>query len=213
MTGLSVVYYTANREAPDFEAKVLARLRRQTIGLPLITVSQQPLPYPQNVCVGDVGVSMQNVYRQAHIGVGMARTQYVALAESDCLYPDEYFTLRPKPGSCVVADPVWVLYALRGKVKVYARKTMPCEGAIVCEREVLLEHLERALAGFSKWGDGYPPWVLDGAKWERVMLGEPVLTFKTSGNQHRKTAFSRESQTRDLPPFGPAHLMIREWLS
>jgi len=73
---LTVLYYTSNREKPEFE-EIIRRKIGETIGdTPIITVSQKPVTpfglYPiknhKNIVVGDVGLSDYNIYRQMQIG-------------------------------------------------------------------------------------------------------------------------------------------------
>ena len=49
----------------------------------------------QNICVGDVGASGYNFLRQVQIACQNALTPFVIHAESDCLYPPDYFTFTP----------------------------------------------------------------------------------------------------------------------
>ena len=56
----TIVYYTSNRENPDFENRITFRLLKtaKKLNMPLINVTQKPMPgFGKNICVGDVGVS------------------------------------------------------------------------------------------------------------------------------------------------------------
>lgn len=88
---LTVIYYTSNREEKEFENKVKAKLLEVIGKLPLISVSQKPIDFRKNICVGDVGVCDANLFRQIQIGCEAANTPFVISAETDCLYPPEYF--------------------------------------------------------------------------------------------------------------------------
>jgi hypothetical protein len=61
----------------------------------LISVSQKPMDLGRNICVGDIGRSHLNIYRQALIGAKAAETPYIALAEDDILYSKSHFEIRP----------------------------------------------------------------------------------------------------------------------
>jgi len=56
----TIIYYTANREDERFEQVIRENILRVSEGLPIISVSQKPIDFGQNICVGNVGVSNQN---------------------------------------------------------------------------------------------------------------------------------------------------------
>ena len=95
MENLTIIYYTSNRESPDFEKKVQETLLKNCGDLPIVSVSQKPINLGKNICVGDVGVSGFNMFRQVQIACEEAKTTFVISAEADCLYPPDYFTFIP----------------------------------------------------------------------------------------------------------------------
>ena len=95
MADTTVIYYTSNREVESFEQEIIKNLLVAADGLPIISVSHKPISLGKNICVGDVGISNHNIRRQTQIGAMEASTKYIALAESDCLYPKEYFRSIP----------------------------------------------------------------------------------------------------------------------
>jgi hypothetical protein len=62
--------------------------------LPLLSVSQKPMNFGKNICVGDIGRSHLNIYRQILIGCKEATTKYVAMAEDDILYSEPHFNFQ-----------------------------------------------------------------------------------------------------------------------
>ena len=82
---ITIVYYTSNTENPVFEEKIRQILLADSQGLPIISVSQRPITFGTNICVGEVGRSSYNQWRQLQIGVQAAKSKYIALAESDFL--------------------------------------------------------------------------------------------------------------------------------
>jgi hypothetical protein len=92
----TIIYYTSNRERPDFELRVRENILKNCGDLPIISVSHQPIDFGQNICVGDVGVSGFNMFRQVEIACKAATTPFVISAEADCVYPPDYFTFRPE---------------------------------------------------------------------------------------------------------------------
>ena len=98
MGDLTAIYYTCNRERPEFERRIQETLLEAMGDIPLISVSKKPIDLGHNICVGDVpgGDSSQNAYRQFQIGARAATTKWVCPVEADFLYPPEYFTFEPE---------------------------------------------------------------------------------------------------------------------
>ena len=220
MPDLTVIYYTSNSEKPDFEAKIRQSLLDSMGDLPLISVSQKPIEFGRNICVGQVGRSAQNVFRQMQIGVAAAKTRFVCPAESDILYPPEYFTFRPpRDDTFYLAMPLWVLFAQRGGGKVYCRKPHGSESSMVVNRDLLLSRLDVMLANLGQWGDQDAdgdklPWMLDKrlTRRDHFQLSTGVVTFKTDQNLHRKTPHDVLSKTRELPYWGTATDLIARYM-
>jgi len=218
MTNTTVVYYTSNREHERFEENIRKSISRAKGDLPLVSVSQEPMQFGTNVCVGKVGASSQNAYRQMLMGAQEAKTRFVCTAESDCVYPPEYFQFTPPDDECAyLADPLWLLFCLKGKGKVYGLKPRGSESAMVINREVLIKRLEEILSFLDGcWGpakangDGWP-YLLDRNAIESRRFDAPVLTFKTDENMHRRTPYEVDSRTRDLQPWGKAGDMIGKY--
>lgn len=95
MIDATILYYTSNKEDVQFENKVKDNLLKVSNRLPIISISHQPIDLGINICVGDVGVSGFNMFRQVLIGCEKAKTKFIISAEADCLYPPDYFTYEP----------------------------------------------------------------------------------------------------------------------
>jgi hypothetical protein len=93
----SIIYYTANfleKTNPYFLENTKKQLLQAIGDFPLIIVSQLPTLFGHNstnVCVGNIGRSHLNIYRQILEGCKVATTKYVAMAEDDILYSWEHF--------------------------------------------------------------------------------------------------------------------------
>ena len=209
MNDLTVIYYTNNREKPEFAQRIRESLLESIDGLPLISVSQKPLDFGENICVGDVGSSTQNTFRQIQIGAMAATTKFIATAEADCLYPSEHFKFRPPTDDRIYcARPMWCLMARRGMTCVYSPKKMGCLGASIMNRE-------NAIIAFSKQLDALGQW---GSVDERDLrlvnifnfmargyfsLEIPVVTFKTECGIHKSVPGYR-GKYREVLHWGPA---------
>jgi hypothetical protein len=92
----TILYYTSNRELAGLERLVKENISKVSNGLPIVSVSQKPIDFGKNICVGEVGASGFNMFRQVQIGLKKIKTKYVVSCEADCLYPPDYFTYEPK---------------------------------------------------------------------------------------------------------------------
>lgn len=97
MVNLTVIYYTSNfleTHNPYFLSNTKKYLLEAIGDLPIIIVSQKPTVFggnSQNICIGDIGRSHLNIYKQMLIGAKEAQTEYIALAEDDIFYSYEHF--------------------------------------------------------------------------------------------------------------------------
>ena len=64
--------------------------------LPIVSVSQKPIDFGYNICVGEIGQSIYNIYIQILVGAKKITTDYIACCEDDSLYNEEHFDYRPK---------------------------------------------------------------------------------------------------------------------
>jgi hypothetical protein len=64
-------------------------------GTPIVSVSQKPLDFGTNICVGDLPRVAVSIDTQMLRGLEAIDTPYVAVAEHDCIYSSEHFEWRP----------------------------------------------------------------------------------------------------------------------
>jgi len=205
---LTVIYYTANREKPVFEEKIKKALAENIGDLPLISVSQKPIDFGKNICVGDVGVSEINCRRQFLIGCEAAKTKYVCAAEADFMYPKEYFEfVPPRDDTVYLAMRCYVLFAQRGKRRIFSPKPRGSEGATVVNREYIIKRLKFILNGAPQWrektdGDRLIPQLLGSCRHEFFWTEVPTITFKTDNQMHRRTPNLIKKRTAEIPYWG-----------
>jgi len=143
----TIIYYTANRESESLNKLVRDTLMDAADGMPIISVSQEPIDFGQNICVGDVGFTCHNSVRQVWLGAMAATTRYVALAEADCLYPQEHFRYKPHNDKNFWYDRnVWILSEM-GFTE--CRKTSIA--GITVNREKLIRSINSSLKGRDLW--------------------------------------------------------------
>lgn len=211
MSELTVIYYTSNREDGVFEKNIRHRLLDAVGDIPIISVSQKPLDFGKNICVGDVGVSNQNAHRQFQIGAIEAKTRFVCAAESDFLYPKEYFSYIPERDD--VAYRASNLYIAWPKYGAYKKHTS--EGATVIGREFAIRSIEKELEGLGMWNNEVEtkekaPITFQRGEYLQFHTTVPVITFKTENNMHSKSPFDRKSRTGSLPYWGGIKDLYKE---
>ena len=149
MDDLTVIYYTANAVPEKFGVFVRATLQEAIKQIPLISVSQKPLIFGHNICIGNIGRSHINIYKQALIGAKAATTKYIALAEDDILYSSDHFTYRPQPDTFAYDMSVWSIYTWVSP-PIFSYKGRRNLSQLVCERQLFIDAMEER---FKKYPD------------------------------------------------------------
>ena len=141
---LTILYYTPNYKSETFAEKIRQKLLETIGNTPLISVSQKPLKFGQNICVGMIGRSVSNVYRQILIGCKEAKTDYVGMAEDDTLYPAVHFDEHYLPPLDTFAYnmsrwsiPTWI------KPPTYVITQRLCNSNLIAPRKLLIELIEK----------------------------------------------------------------------
>jgi hypothetical protein len=91
----TIIYLTDNVLDPLIADTCMSYLLRAANGARLVSVSQRPIDLGDNVCVGEIGRSGLSIDRQIKAGLDVTDTEYVAIAEHDCLYSIEHFDWIP----------------------------------------------------------------------------------------------------------------------
>ncbi len=164
----TIVYYTGNTEKESFEQKVRDRILEVSKGLPIISVSQKPIRFGHNICVGEMEHGYKSAFKQVLIGCQEAKTDFVIMCESDCLYPEKgYFDFEPKELDVIYTyDNVWLMWDREQRTRFYKHGTT-C-GSIILGREYYISLLK----------DGMPDLLNPKIKWQKF-TGEPLINIKT----------------------------------
>jgi len=219
MNELTIVYYTANKENEEFEARIRQRIGNMAdeLNIPIISVSQKPIDFGKNICVGDVGVSNQNCFRQLQLGCQEAKTPFVITAEADFLYPYDYFEFKPTEQKCYRFTNIWILY--RDSTAGFVQKAYS-EGASVYPREFMIKHIDRRLRGRGLWNnqlerDKTVPKLFYNPQSDLtfVKLANPAISIKTKEGMHKFTGLIKNQDrlgVNSLPYWGTAEGLRRE---
>lgn len=202
MPSKTIIYYTANREQPDFEQKVIDGINSVKGDLPVISVSQKPLDFGTNICVGDVGHTYLNAFRQLLIGSKEATTEYVVMAESDCFYPPTgYFDYEPKDTDVIYTyDKVYVVWT--NKDWFYPKEQT--HASLIYGREFLINLLTESLKGLPEWSREKVrfPYFTKEHHFE-TFTGTPIINVKTGYGVQKGTAIVKPP-VREIPYWGSA---------
>ena len=146
---ITVLYYSSNTVAEDIQRVVLKNIRG--MNNPIVSVTQKPVDLGKNICIGEVGSSWLNLYKQLKIAAETAETEYVAMAEDDCLYTQEHYDwIPPRNDTFYYNENVWFVQwggnhpELNGMYSNYwtDRKAL---SQLVCSRDILLKDIDLKL--------------------------------------------------------------------
>lgn len=149
-----VIVYTTHNQLDEVLAKAVRKQIKKACGpIPIISVSQKPLDFGTNICVGEKPLVYQSAYEQLLTGLEAAPPESIVyVCEHDVFYHPSHFAFLPESREHAyfntaryhfTIDSSWFLPA-RGK-----RALSQC----VAYREMLIEHCKGRIA---KWEAGEP---------------------------------------------------------
>lgn len=204
MIDATIIYYTSNKEKPEFEKRVKDNILKQT-NLPIISVTQKPIDFGKNICVGDdIGVTGFNVCRQSLIACEEAKTRFIITTEADCLYPPDYFTFEPKRDDICYRNTN--LYVMGLRRNYFYRKLEGALHAQVIGREYYIKRLKELFKGQPQWSKEMKNFPKEIKKklfnsFEYYQTKNPVVQIKTSQAMRYHT-HSERIPIYDIPYWG-----------
>lgn len=215
---ITLFYCTSNQEEPEFEQRIRDNILKNCGDLPIISVSQKPIEFGKNICVGDdVGVSGFNFFRQSLIGCEAAKTKYVMSIEADCLYPPDYFEYRPERDDRCYRNNN--LYVMAHKRATFWKKEEGATHAQVINREFYINRLKQLFKGAPMWSaeeKNFPKErhhmsdVFPHTKIIHYTTKNPVVQIKTSGSMRHHTTSDRINRD-SIPYWGNAREFRNKW--
>lgn len=147
---LSIIYLTNNVLNPIIFKKAQELLLKAACDIPIISVSQEPMDLGRNICVGKIGSSWLNIYKQQLVGLKVTDTEYIAIVEHDCFYTSEHFEFTPpRDDTFYYNENRWFvqyegnhpeynnMYSKVNKLKALSQ--------LICSRKLLIESIEERL--------------------------------------------------------------------
>ena len=148
---LTIIMLTVNRLPP-----VWTEFHKQTLleaagDIPIITISKIPMDWGvsnvRNVLQEEPGIDELwertcNVYWQILKGAELATTPYIAIAEDDCLYPREHFTVfRPPLDTFAYNHSRWCMFSWARRNPFYYHMPSDANCLMIAPREKLISAL------------------------------------------------------------------------
>ncbi len=199
-----IIYCTHNLEDPKFEQKIINNINDVKGDIPVISVSQSPLNFGKNICVGDVGISYLNMFRQILIGAEESNADFLWMCESDMLYPkDGYFNFEPTDLNSIYSyNNNWIMWKKEG-VNVFKRKYQ-VHGSIIYGREWLVKFLHKCLKGLPEWSRNKKQGIPFYDKNQKfVFFGkDPIINIITGVNGRKNTSLMDITSQRSLDYWG-----------
>lgn len=145
----TIIYCSSNKEDPKFEWKIQNTLIESCGDIPIISVTQKPIDLGVNICVGDVGASGFNFFRQTLIACEAATSRFVISAEADCLYPPDYFEFDPPKDDVCYRNSN--LYVMPDKRNFFFYKGEGATHAQIVGREFYIKTLKELFKNAPQW--------------------------------------------------------------
>lgn len=148
----TIVYITDSVLSQDIAEPCRKILEKNSLYCPIISVSQKPLNFGFNICVGDIGLSGVSIYTQLLAGLKHVKTKWVMVAEHDCLYSEEHVAwIPPDPSLFWYNDNVWFLQYKNSNHPEYDgmfshTRRRRVQSQLVCEKDILLKATNELLA-------------------------------------------------------------------
>lgn len=153
MKDLTILYYTSNTISDYFMKNTQDQLLKAVGDTPIVSVSFKPTVVGdncKNICIGEQPRSSYMIYKQVLLAVREAKTEYVATAEDDVLYPKEHFEFRPPKDTLAYDVNKWSIFTWTNPpiFSIRERKTMT---SLIAPREELLKTLEERYEKYPEW--------------------------------------------------------------
>ena len=141
----TIVYFTDSRLEEELDYAVRKQLLKAAKGIPIISVTQKPVDFGKNICVGFKPRCYLSLYEQLLIGLRAAdEDSIIYLCEHDVFYHPGYFDYVP-----ALKDKIYYnlhrYYAMRNKNHFLKSVGKRALSQAVAYREVLIEHAMRQI--------------------------------------------------------------------
>ncbi|MBN1168257.1 hypothetical protein JXA63_00045 [Candidatus Woesebacteria bacterium] len=224
MTELTVIFLTTN-DVPKKWAEFHKKTLLAAVGKnKLITISNKALDFGNMNLIQKEPRSRSNVYRQLLRGAKHAKTEFIAVAEDDVLYPKEHFDFRPPCDNFFYNNCHWSLFTWNKPV--YHWNDRMGNYSLVASRNLVIKTLEKI---FRKFPGGIPEEKTGElgraqtirSQGIRQKLANKFYTTVPLVVFHHDRGFDELAKRKrkrmgllrayDIPYWGPASKLVKKW--
>ena len=149
-----IIYYTDNSLNEEFAKLFRQRLVNAALGIPIVSVSQKPIDLGKNICIGEIGKSYYNLWKQVLTALMYSKADVVYIAEHDVLYDSSYFEFAPEDDNCFYYNRnLWFVRTRDGRA---LSKPNLCFSQCVCNRLLLLDNMMQRVKWYENKGETHP---------------------------------------------------------
>ena len=150
-----ILYYTDSKldeTNPQLAMAVRKQLKKAAGPIPIISVSQKPLNFGKNICIGEQPRRYRSVYDAIKCGLEhISDDSIVYLCEHDVFYHPSHFAQLPEKNTMYFNTERW--YYMKGRPDFAKARGKRALSQSVSYRPALLKHVEERLATIVGDGD------------------------------------------------------------
>ena len=189
-------------------------------GKPIITISKKPLNWGLNLI--QEGYGLANLYHQLLKGAKTAKTELIAVADDDTLYPRQHYDFRPPAPGFYYNFNRWHLFTWGDPF--YFHKPRPGGGLMIATRSLVIEAMEARLKAYpnlqgyavKELGASFRMLKLDKHLYKSFYTREPVVSFYhqlsiDEANRKRKK-WPWPVMAYDIPVWGRAEELRKKFV-
>jgi glycosyltransferase involved in cell wall biosynthesis/predicted O-methyltransferase YrrM len=190
----TIIYYTDGHLDESLARAVRKNLTKVAAEIPIISVSQEPLRFGRNICVGEKPRSNRSIYEQILAGLEAAEPDSVIyLCEHDVAYAPAHFAHVPEVKERIEYNQNRYYWAPGQGKYLPARGKWPLS-QLVAYREYLMEQVKRALENDAPSSELY-----NGVRTHRYESERPNVDIRHGKNFSRDGRFKREYYAGTAP--------------
>ena len=145
-----IIYYTDNSLNEQFAQGFRDRLIHAAPDIPIVSVSQKPIDFGHNICIGKLERSLYSMWKQVLTALIYSKADIIYVTEHDVLYNSSHFDFIPKDNNCFYYNKnMWYVSSKNGRV---LRQKYLSFSQCVCNRLILLDNMLQRVKWFENGG-------------------------------------------------------------
>lgn len=159
----TIIYITDNKLDEKILNLCCSNILEAKGDLPLVSVSHKPMDFGHNICVGEIERGNLTINLQMMEALKIVDTEYIAIAEHDCLYTPEHFAFTPPDDSFWYNENVWCLQTYSDNKPEYNGmfswfKERKANSQLICRTDMMIKATQDRIDIMSDpvWKEKYP---------------------------------------------------------